>query len=180
MSVYSVLRTPRPAVYTGTLAELQTWGKIFGIYDFIVPSDQPDVIYRGNGKDTFANLQPMGAVQSPKATALNTTAAATSAAMVAAIYSGLITSTSAAAVTLTLPTATILGAKLGARQGMTKEFIVDNSAGANTATVAVATGITVITAVVTGSDTLTVAAGAVGIFRLYFVSATVAKLSRVQ
>ena len=97
----------------------------------------------------------------------------------------LITSTSAAAVAVTLPTATLLGqalaAKLGiettALQGHSMEFVVDNSAGANTVTVTVNTGITVNTPAITGGATLTVStANAVGIFRIVFTSATTAKI----
>jgi hypothetical protein len=110
------------------------------------------------------------------AAAINSTATATA----AQLAGGLITSTSAAAVTLTLPTATAFGTQIKAVRGTRFAFFVDNSAGANIVTVAVNTGITVITAVITGSNTLTVAAGAVGMFRLYFTSATTAVLSRVQ
>lgn len=96
------------------------------------------------------------------------------------VVAGLLTSTSAAAVDLTLPTATDLAAAAnGAGQGTNFTFFVDNSAGSNTVTVTVNTGITAITAVVTGSATLTVAAGAVGMFRIYFINGTTAKLSRV-
>lgn len=108
------------------------------------------------------------------ATAINTTGAATA----AQLAGGLITSTSAATVALTLPTGSALGTQLGAAQGTTFEFYVDNSAGANIVTVTVASGITAITAVLTGSATLTVAAGVVGQFKLYFTSASAAVLSR--
>lgn len=91
----------------------------------------------------------------------------------------LITSTSVAATTMTLPTAALLATALGASKGFVFDFTVDNSAGANIVTVAVSTGITAITAVVTGSATLTVAGGAVGLFRLYFTSATAAKIARI-
>ena len=60
------------------------------------------------------------------------------------------------------------------------DFFVDNSAGANTVTVAVNTGITVNTPAITGGATLTVStANAVGQFRLVFTSATAAKLLRI-
>lgn len=111
------------------------------------------------------------------ATAINATATATA----AAIQTGLITSTSAAATTITLPTATALATQIGAVKGSSLEFIVDNTAGANTVTVAVGSGI-VATSVLTGGTTLTVAASAtqgVGVFRLTFISATAAILSRL-
>lgn len=95
---------------------------------------------------------------------------------------GYFTSTSAAAVTLTLPTATALATQIGAVQGTIFDFFVDNSAGANTVTVAVNTGITVLSSVViTGTDTLTVSTGnGVGAFRLIFTSATTANIIRMS
>lgn len=96
------------------------------------------------------------------------------------LIKGYITSTSAAAVTATLPTATDIGTAIGAVAGTTFDFYVDNTAGANTVTVAVGSGITAATPVVTGGATLTVSvANAIGIFRLVFSSATVAKLYRL-
>ena len=108
--------------------------------------------------------------------AINATATATA----AQILTGYITSTSAAAVALTLPTATELGTALGASAGTSFEFIVDNTAGANTVTVTVAAGITAITSPITGGATLTVStANAVGVFRLVFQSATACKILRI-
>jgi len=93
---------------------------------------------------------------------------------------GLITSTSAAAVALTLPTATDLGTQINASRGTTLDFIVDNNTGANTVTVTVNTGITAIAGpVITGGATLTVASGTVGQFRIYFLTATTAKIARI-
>jgi hypothetical protein len=93
---------------------------------------------------------------------------------------GFVTSTSAATVTATLPTATLLATQLGAAAGTSFEFIVDNSAGANTVTVAVNTGITVGTTSLTGGDSLTIStAQVVGVFRLTFTSTTAAILRRI-
>lgn len=98
----------------------------------------------------------------------------------AQLATGYITSTSAAAVSLTLPTATLLATELGATAGSSFEFIVDNTAGANTVTLLVGAGITAATPVITGGATLTVSvANAIGIFRIVFSSATVAKLFRI-
>lgn len=116
-----------------------------------------------------------GGTEVPTAVPINTTATIT-AAQLASKY---ITSTSVAAVTATLPTAASLATYLGAGPGSQFTFLVDNSAGANTVTLAVNTGITVITPVITGSGTLTIAAGTVGEFKLIFQSATVAKLVRI-
>lgn len=106
--------------------------------------------------------------------AINATATATA----AQVASGAITSTSPAATTITLPTVLLLAAFLGMIQGGSFEFIVDNSAGANTVTVAVGAGMTAL-AVITGGNTLTVASGSIGIFKLYFSSNNVAFLARV-
>lgn len=90
------------------------------------------------------------------------------------------TSTSAAAVTLTLDTAANIATAIGATQGTVVDFYVDNTAGANTVTVAVNTGITAATPVITGGNTLTVStANAIGVFRLVFSSTSVAKLFRI-
>lgn len=109
--------------------------------------------------------------------AINVTATATP----AQIIGGAITSTSAAAVSITLPTATQLATALGVTtRGTSFDFLVDNSAGANTVTLIVGTGITVTTPAITGGATLTVStANAVGWFRLVFTSLTTAKILRI-
>lgn len=181
MSIYSVLYKGKAEVFHGNYADLLTDGKIYSTKQLIVVDDRPGEFYIGDGVNTFSGLKPVsGSIKRPIATALNTTAAATSAAMLVAIKAGLITSTSAAAVTLTLPLATALATAFGGARGVSLEFVVDNTAGASTVTVAVATGITVLTAVITGSDTLTVAAGTLGVFKLIFTSATTAKLTRLS
>lgn len=115
-------------------------------------------------------------IEKKSLTALDATGTITA----AMVNKGGITSTSAAAVLATLDTATAIGTQIGAVNGTSIEFVVDNTAGANTVTVAVGAGITVCSGVVTGSDTLTVSvANAIGIFRLVFSSATVAKLYRI-
>lgn len=115
-------------------------------------------------------------IQKNTATAVNVTGSITA----AQLAGGLITSTSAAAVTATLPTATLLATQLGAVQGTVFDFVVDNHSGANTVTMAVNTGITVGTAPVTGGDTLTVStANSVAYFRLVFTSTTTAILRRI-
>jgi hypothetical protein len=69
------------------------------------------------------------------ANAINATATATA----AQVVDGYITSTSAAATTITLPTGTLLGAALGATKGTVIDLYIDNTGGANTVTIAVAT-----------------------------------------
>lgn len=110
------------------------------------------------------------------ASVINATATAT----VAQVSTGYITSTSAAPVTITLPTATALASSLGATAGTTFTLLVDNSAGANTVTIALGTGITVATPANTGGATLTVStANVVAEFRFIFTSATTAIIARV-
>jgi len=107
--------------------------------------------------------------------AINATATATA----AEVATGYITSTSAAATTITLPTGTLLGAV----RGTVFDLYVDNTAGASTVTMAVATNGILSSA---AADTpgsfgdLTVAAGATGIarFTLMFASATAYTFSR--
>lgn len=110
------------------------------------------------------------------AVALNATATIT-AAQLAAKY---ITSTSAAATSLTLPTAALLAAQLGAVRGTVLEFIVDNTDGANTVTLVASTGIVAGTATLTGGATLTVAAGQVGYFRIFFKTNAAALIYRTM
>lgn len=85
-----------------------------------------------------------------------------------------ITSTSVAAVSLTLPTATLLATLLGAVKGTVFEFEIDNSAGANIVTVILGAGMTK----AADSGPLTVAAGAIATFKLAFTSSTTAQLTR--
>lgn len=111
------------------------------------------------------------------AVAVNVTGAVTA----AQLARGYITSTSAAAVTITLPTATLLATALNAGAGDRFQFVVDNSAGANTVTIDLTgTGISVNTPAITGGATLTVSvANAVAIFELVFLSGTTAKILRI-
>lgn len=122
------------------------------------------------------------------ASAINATATAT----VDQVATGYITSTSAAATTITLPTGTLLGARLNASAGFSFDLIVDNTAGANVVTMAVATNgiqatadleITAATASVTPATItpLTIPSGVTGIscFRLMFSSPTAYAFSRV-
>ena len=110
----------------------------------------------------------------PTTAAINATATATA----AEVATGYITSTSAAATTITLPTGTDLGAAIGATRGTVLELYVDNTAGASTVTMAVATNGILSAAAAAGSGAgaglLTVASGATGIgrFTIMFSSAT--------
>lgn len=112
--------------------------------------------------------------------AINATATATA----AQVATGRITSTSGAATTITLPTGTLLGAQLGATAGTVFDLLIDNTAGANTVTIAVGTDMVLSSAAVdTGASfgDLTVASGATGLamYRIMFSSATTAAFTRV-
>ena len=111
--------------------------------------------------------------------AINATATATA----AQVAAGYITSTSAAATTITLPTGTALGAVLGATQGTSLDLFIDNTAGANTVTVAVNTNAVLSSAAADTAGSfgdLTIASGATGIgrFTLMFSSATAYTFTR--
>jgi len=102
----------------------------------------------------------------------------------AQVAAGYITSTSAAATALTLPTGTLLGTELGAVQGTVFDLYIDNTAGANTVTMVVAVnGIlsALAAAEAGGSGLLTVPNGVTGqgCFRLMFSSATAYTFSRI-
>lgn len=125
------------------------------------------------------NVAGSGSITHASTSAINATATATA----AQVATGYITSTSAAATVITLPTGTLLGAALGAVRGTVFDLYVDNTAGASTVTMAVATnGILSSAAVDTPGSfgDLTIAAGATGIarFTLMFSSATAYTFSR--
>lgn len=125
----------------------------------------------GNLTTTTANIVKRAA------TAYNETGSATA----AAVMGGLLTSTSGAATTITLPTVVELVAASGAAQGTTIDFLVDNSAGSSTVTIAVGAGMTA--SGFPSTNTLTVPASAtVGVagFRVTFMSATAATLTRIN
>jgi len=117
----------------------------------------------------------------PLTAAINATATATA----AQVATGYITSTSALATTITLPTGTDLGTALGATRGTTLDLYVDNTAGANTVTIAVATNGILSAAAAAGAGAgaglLTVPSGVTGIgcFRIVFASATAYVFSRI-
>jgi hypothetical protein len=117
----------------------------------------------------------------PVTAAVNATATATA----AQVVTGYITSTSVAAVTVTLPTGTLLGAALSAVAGTVMDLYVDNTAGANTVTIAVATNGILSAAAAAGSaggaGLLTVPSGVTGLgcFRIMFSSATAYVFSRI-
>lgn len=111
--------------------------------------------------------------QLTSANAVNATGTATA----AQVASGYITSTSALATTITLPTGTLLGKALNAVRGTSLDLYIDNTAGADVVTVAVATNGILSTAAADTAGSfgdLTIAAGATGIgrFTIMFSSPT--------
>jgi len=113
----------------------------------------------------------------PTASAENVTDTLTAAQMLG----GAITSTSAAVVALTTPTAaSILALISGGGVGTQFDLAIDNSAGASTITLTLDGSITAPVGAVTGGNTLTVTTThKVGIFRFYFTSPTAAVVYRV-
>jgi hypothetical protein len=105
--------------------------------------------------------------------AINATATATA----AQVATGYITSTSAAATTITLPTGTALGSLIGATRGTVLDLYIDNTLGANAVTIAVNTTAILSTAAADTAGSfgdLTVASGVTGIacYTLMFASPT--------
>lgn len=97
------------------------------------------------------------------------------------VWSGVITSTSAAAVTITTPSAAdALAAIEGGGVGSVFDLIIDNSQGRSTVTLALHSSFSVVSPAITGGDTLTVTIyNKVAMFRFYFTSATTANVFRI-
>jgi hypothetical protein len=105
--------------------------------------------------------------------AINATAVATA----AQVATGYITSTSAAATSITLPTGTLLGGLIGATRGTSFDLYVDNTAGASTVTMVVSTNAILSSAAVDTAASfgdLTITAGVTGLarFTIMFSSPT--------
>lgn len=132
------------------------------------------------GISTTGPLTSSNQIVSHVPVAVNSTATLTA----AQVLSGYITSTSAAGTTMTLPTGSLLGAAAGATQGTVLVLYIDNTAGASTVTIAVATNGILSAAAVAGSAAgfglLTVPSGVTGLaeFTLMFSSATAYVFSR--
>ena len=134
-----------------------------------------DSLSVGGNTEVTGKLVTGVVTENHTASAINATATATA----AQLATGLVTSTSASATSITFPTATSLLTAIEGAVGTEFTLIVDNSAGANTVTMIASATITAATAVVTGGATLTIASGATGIFKIYFPSLTTAKVYRV-
>lgn len=129
----------------------------------------------GSDDQTFINVTS-ALVQSRDSYAANATATLTA----AQLSTGYITSTSAAATSLTLPDASTLATYLNTGVNGSFEFIIDNTAGANTVTLILGSGMSAATPVVTGGATLTVSvANGIGIFRIVFGTTSPARVFRI-
>lgn len=117
-------------------------------------------------------------VFNPVSTAYTTSATVTA----SELAGGLLTINSGTlAVTLTLPTSSLIATQIGAQAGSYFEFSVNNSGSGGTVTVAVGSGMTA--SGFPSSNTLTLANSAtVGIarFRITFISATASTLTRIN
>lgn len=147
----------------------------------LIEASDSGQLYTNTGTTSVAafNAVSRGLDVHPNKAAINSTATATA----AEVATGYITSTSAATTTITLPTGTLLGAALNASQGTTFDLYVDNTAGANVVTMAVAVnGIKSDAANTTAASfgQLTIASGATGLarFTLMFSSATAYAFTR--
>lgn len=118
------------------------------------------------------------AVNIPVQTAYTTSATVTA----AELGGGLLVNTGTVAITLTLPTASLIATNIGAGIGSSVDFtVLNNNASGGTITVAVGSGMTA--SGFPSSNTLTLANSAtVGIakFRIHFLSATAATLTRIN
>lgn len=169
------------ANYTGFTQEVSgTSGLVptgsFDTYGYIGVSSTPTFV-KLMSLDAFTGnltLQSGGLISKGTGSAINSTATATA----AQVAGGLITSTSASATSITLPTATLLATQLGITTKGGFDFTVDNSAGASIVTMILGSGTTGL-AILTGSNTLTIAAGSVGIFCYCFSSSTAAYFYRI-
>lgn len=114
-------------------------------------------------------------IEKHSVTAKNVTATLTAAECLA----GVITSTSVAAVFLTLPSGIDLSAQVS-EIGTTFELIIDNSAGANSVTITPSATVTAITSPFTVTNPMIVTtAQKVGCFKFYFTSETAAIVARI-
>lgn len=165
----------------GTTANLPSATSGYAVGCEFIATDT-GTLYTNVGTATSCNFvgASSGASNRPASAAINSTGTATA----AQVATGYITSTSGAATTITLPTGTLLGTALGAKAGTTFDFIVDNTAGANTVTIAVAVNGILSAAAAAGSTAnfglLTVPSGVTGLarFTCMFSSATAYAFSR--
>ena len=124
-----------------------------------------------------AALVSSTAVNIPVQTAYTTSATVTA----SELAGGLLANTGTVAITLTLPTTSLIAAQVGAAAGSILEFSIINSDSGGTITMAVGSGMTA--SDFPGTNTLTRTASAtVGVarFRIHVISASVSTLTRIN
>lgn len=180
------INTSRTLVYD-TLASAMADTRPLGYQEVAVIKGDNTRFKRGDGTrysaanpagfigNSFANLPWHNAAASFQAAFAVPATATLTAAQITQRY---IKTTSAAATTITLPTATSLGTQLSALQGTELNFTLDNSKGANNVTIALNAGITQGVGALTGNQNLVIASGQVGKFLIFFLTATTAYLYR--
>lgn len=162
------------------LASLQAQVTILNPSAGVLAADTVQEITSGHGVLISSLLARNGFyVTKPTPTAKNITATLTA----AELLTGVITSTSVAAVSLTLPSIVSMVAILGNARGSYFDFVIDATLGANDVTVVLPASISQLVIVPDGgAGNLVVTHSAtlgVGIFRLYFYSATAGVISRL-
>ena len=151
-------------------------------FDVTIESMLPGAKIVGAINTTLPSVTDLSPVSVPATATLTT----------AQVMNQYITTTSASAVTMTMPTGTALGTAMNASSGTTFLLMIDNTAGANTVTMAVNTNavqsdwdnqITAATASVTPATvtplTITSGVSGIGVYRIMFTSATAYVFSRV-
>ena len=165
---------------SGSNASLSIDGKGNGTIKINNASTSAGIVSLGNAT-SGAGVYAYGAINNFHAP---TAANATTTLSGAQVATGYITSTSAAPVTLTLPTGTNLGSSLSATQGTVFDLYIDNTAGSNTITIAVNTNAILSAAAAANGGSqglLTVPSGVTGqaCFRLMFSSSTAYTFTRI-
>ena len=143
-----------------------------------IESYQPEV---ANSSGIFTKL-PIRQDHADTVTTVNATATLTA----AQVATGYIKCTSTSAVTMTMPTGTLLGAALGATQGLIFDLYIDNTASSSSGAVTMAAATNGVDSAwdvqlrTASIEPFTVPVGATGLacFRLMFSSATAYAFSR--
>lgn len=185
--MYSIEEVKRKTKNLKAFITIPQYNKLIDVLDSIITniegySDEvvtalitEAVVGAGVTIDDFV-VKDGGFIKKPTAVAIDVTATATA----AQIASGYITSSTAAAVSITTPSATDLATALGITGVGEFDFVVENTGSTNAITIVLGSGITAATPVITGGGTLTIsAANDVGLFKLVFTSPTVAKIFRI-
>lgn len=167
-------------VSVGNISNVSTSGSGAIIYLRSPLKNSNGTVYSYSVTSTPAQIS---ALVSSTAVNIPVTVAYTTSATVTAseLNSGLLSNTGTVAITLTLPTTSLIAAQIGAGAGSIWDFSVQNTGSGGTITIAVGSGMTA--SDFPGTNTLTRTASAtVGIarFRIHFISASVSTLTRLN